>query len=209
MPVSAAIENYGGGEHQITAVEHNPKIAEIYQKLFPKDTVVIGDAHQYLLEHYGEFDFIWSSPPCPTHSRINLANHLSPYKDNTKQIENGGGIKPRFPDMALYQEIILLRHYFKGLFCVENVISYYDPLIEPMKIGKHYFWMNFLVPDMQTEDRAHNKPIEVQQIRKGFDLTEFKGIDKTLALQNAVEPEIGRRILEYAMKPAWTQNKLY
>ncbi|GAF94116.1 unnamed protein product, partial [marine sediment metagenome] len=59
-----------GDEHEITAVEHDPKIAEIYQDFFPNDKVVVGDAHQYLLEHYKEFDFIWSSPPCPTHSDI-------------------------------------------------------------------------------------------------------------------------------------------
>ena len=59
-----------GDEHDITAVENNSKIAKIYQDFFPKDELVITDAHQYLLEHFKEFDFIWSSPPCPTHSKI-------------------------------------------------------------------------------------------------------------------------------------------
>lgn len=52
-----------GDEHEITAVEYDPKIAEIYQKFFPNDKVIVTDAHQYLLEHFQEFDFIWSSPP--------------------------------------------------------------------------------------------------------------------------------------------------
>lgn len=60
-----------GDSHDITAVEYDPKIAAIYQDLFPNDTVIVGDAHQYLLEHYQEFDFIWCSPPCPTHSITN------------------------------------------------------------------------------------------------------------------------------------------
>ena len=102
-----------GDEHDITAVENVPEIAKIYTDFFPKDKVVVADAHQYLLEHFGEFDFIWSSPPCPTHSKMSKINHLSPYKDNAKQLKQGGGIKPRYPEMDLYQEIIFLTHFLK------------------------------------------------------------------------------------------------
>ena len=56
------------GDIEVTAVEKDPKIAVIYQKNFPDDKVIVGDAHDYLLEHFKEFDFIWSSPPCPSHS---------------------------------------------------------------------------------------------------------------------------------------------
>ena len=59
-----------GDTHEVTAVELDPKIASIYHDFFPQDKIEITDAHKYLLEHYMEFDFIWSSPPCPTHSRI-------------------------------------------------------------------------------------------------------------------------------------------
>lgn len=52
-----------GDEHEITAVEYKPEIAKIYQDFFPNDKMVVGDAHQYLLGHFNEFDFIWSSPP--------------------------------------------------------------------------------------------------------------------------------------------------
>src|SRR3990167_2123115 len=81
-----------GNDHEITAVEIDPKIAAVYQKLWPNDKVIVGDAHQFLVDHFHEYDFIWSSPPCPTHSRINICNGLNPYKENLKQIENGGGI---------------------------------------------------------------------------------------------------------------------
>jgi len=50
----------------VTAVELNPDIAKIYQDFFPNDKVIVADAHKYLLKHYKEFDFIWSSPPCQT-----------------------------------------------------------------------------------------------------------------------------------------------
>ena len=109
-----------GDEHEVTAVELNPDIAAVYQQLFPNDTVIVGDAHQYLLDHYKEFDFIWSSPPCPTHSKARFALGV-----------HGKGYPAVYPDMQLYQEIILLRHHFNGKYCVENVQYYYKPFIEP------------------------------------------------------------------------------
>ncbi len=94
---------------EVTAVELNPEIAKIYQDFFPNDKVVVGDAHQYLLDHYKEYDFIWSSPPCPTHSRINT--------DGQRDM--------RYPDMTLYQQIIALsNNWYNGYWVVENVIVY-------------------------------------------------------------------------------------
>lgn len=35
----------------VTAVEMEEDIANVYKQNFPNDTVIIGDAHQYLLDH--------------------------------------------------------------------------------------------------------------------------------------------------------------
>ncbi len=106
-----------GDEHEIVAVENDPQIAKIYQDFFPKDKVIVEDAHEFLLQHFKEFDFIWSSPPCQTHSsfRKNICVEFR-------------GTKPKYPDMRLYQEILFLKHHFKGLWLVENVCPYYEPL---------------------------------------------------------------------------------
>ena len=48
---------------EVTAVEWDEELARLYQERFPNDTVIVADAHQYLLDHYQKFDFIWSSPP--------------------------------------------------------------------------------------------------------------------------------------------------
>jgi len=124
---------------EVTAVEHDPKIAAIYKDFFPNDTVIVGDAHQYLLDHYREYDngFIWASPPCPTHSGVN--NFL-----------NAQGVV-RYPAMELWQEIIFLQHFCKGKFCIENVKSYYEPFIKPQVSGRHYFWANFKIPQLKTK----------------------------------------------------------
>lgn len=188
-----------GGEHDITAVEYKPEIAKIYQDFFPNDKVVIGDAHQYLLEHFEEFDFIWSSPPCPSHSRIR----------RWTAVERGQN-KPIFPDMKLYEEILFLESYFSGKWVVENVLPWYEPLIPATRLGSHLFWTNFLIPPIHgEEDRAHNEPIEELEKRKGFDLSNYKGFDKRLALRNCVEPLIGKQILEYAINPIETQKSLF
>ena len=59
-----------GDSFHVTAVEYDEATAEVYRELFPNDTVIVADAHEYLLNNYKNFDFIWSSPPCPTHSDI-------------------------------------------------------------------------------------------------------------------------------------------
>ena len=113
---------------EVTAVEYTEDIAEIYQGFFPDDEMIIADAHQYLLDNFERFDFIWASPPCQSHSRM---------------IRSGRNRKPRYADLKLYEEILFLQHNFNGPWLVENVIPYYTPLIEATKMGRHLFWSNF------------------------------------------------------------------
>lgn len=176
----------------VTAVEIDENIAKIYQDFFPEDKMIIGDAHQYLLEHYREFDVIWSSPPCPSHSRIR----------NEAGVGRGQN-KPIYPDMKLYEEIILLRHLaklnspingFKGKYVIENVISYYPPLIKPQKIGQHFFWSNVEIGEFTQKTRGHFKSNKELMEIKGLDLSSYK-CDKRKLLRNCVEPELGEYIL--------------
>lgn len=186
-----------GNEHEIIAIEINPEIAKIYQHFYPNDKVIVGDAHEYLIKHFNEFDFIWSSPPCPTHSKINFSN--------------GGRWAVKYPDMRLYQEIILLQTWFKGKYVVENVISYYEPLIKPQEFGRHYFWANFEIPkkkyDVQIGTLRHGtrkRIIREAQIPElcalhGYDLSQISIKNKRQILRNCVIPEIGLWILNEAL----------
>jgi DNA (cytosine-5)-methyltransferase 1 len=175
-----------GDKHEITAVEIDPEIAKIYQDFFPNDKVIVADAHQFLLEHYKEFDFIWSSPPCPTHSRVRkVTEHQN---------------APVFPDMKLYEEILFLMGYFKGKWVVENVISWYEPLIKPYQFKQHYYWANFVIDGKKNAFRNHDGVNQELQEIKGFDLSKYSGIDKTKILRNCVEPEAGLEIFNLAFK---------
>lgn len=189
-----------GSEHDITAVEIDPNIAEVYQRLFPEDKVIVGDAHEYLIQHFKEFDFIWVSPPCQTHS---VTNHFL----------KGQGIF-RYPDMSLYQEILFLKHFYKGKYCVENVKGYYKPLVEPQVLGRHYFWANFPIEakkidyvqigtmnrgaSKETQRRAIIREAQIPELidLHGLDMTGVKLKNKRQVLRNCVLPELGKHIFD-------------
>jgi len=181
---------------EVTAVEKDPEIAKIYQEFFPDDNVVVGDAHQYLLDHYKEFDFIWSSPPCPTHSVLEFSHPLK-----------------RYPDMNLYQEIIFLKHWFKGKWVVENVKPYYEPLIKPQEAGRHYFWSNFNILNIKIDyqigtmnrkasELSRRKAIireaQIPELTDLHGLKHFKCKNKRQVLRNCVIPRLGLHVFRCA-----------
>ena len=179
---------------EVTAVEWDEELARLYQERFPNDTVIVADAHAYLLENYMNFDFIWTSPPCPTHSRMR--------KTNTGEGERKS--KATYPDMKLYQEILLLEHFFKGKYVVENVISFYEPLVAAKKRGRHLYWTNFNLPndlkerkisgglltnDMETLCKFHN-----------YNFKKYKGNQRIGKIaRNLVDYEAGKTIFETAL----------
>ena len=176
----------------VTAVELDPELARMYQERFPNDTVIVADAHQYLLDHYKEFDFIWSSPPCPSHSKMR--------KTNTGDGERKSAAS--YPDMKLYQEIIFLENFFKGKWVVENVIPYYEPLIQAQKRGRHLYWTNFLLPqnigDRKADNFIHSKSSELEAFHK-IDLSTYKGTQrKDKIARNLVDYEAGKTIFNTA-----------
>lgn len=183
-----------GDEHEVTAVENDPEIAKIYQDYFPNDKVIVRDAHQYLLEHFDEFDFIWSSPPCPTHSKVR--KQLCMKKRNGETFMQN---KPVFPDMRLYQEIIFLDNYFDGLYVVENVTPFYEPLIEPQKVGRHCFWANFKINKIKLKGGTHMTTIVGMEEHKGFKISHYKiKHRKDTILRNCVLPELGLSVFNDA-----------
>lgn len=174
----------------VTAVEYDEAIAVVYQDLYPEDTVIVGDAHQYLEGNFNKFDFIWSSPPCQSHGQ---------YRHNVGVI--GKGFKPILPDMSLYSQIVFLKTYFKGVWVVENTRPYYVPLIKPTFIlNRHLFWSSHTVPD---------KKFPTAHIRTKNKISDFDGYEvvanskiknKRQVLRNCVLPELGSYIYNQTLK---------
>jgi DNA (cytosine-5)-methyltransferase 1 len=184
-------------EHEITAIEYDQATADVYKAYFPNDTVIVADAHQYLLDHYKEFDFIWSSPPCPSHSEI---RRCGTYRGQQPAI---------YPEMDLYQQIILLQAYaLKGTkWLIENVNPYYTPLIAPTKkLHRHFYWANFPIGHFEVNDERTHLAIKASSEVYGFTVkgTEIK--NKVKALRNMVDPELGDHILDCAMGVMRKQN---
>ena len=179
-----------GDDYEITVIENNKEIAAVYKKFFPNDEVLITDAHDFLLEFYKDFDFIWSSPPCQSHSSFRQ-NICVRYR----------GTKPVYPDLKLYEEILFLQANFKGKWVVENVKPYYKPLIEPTsKLDRHLFWSNFEIKD-KTFKKDNIRKIQIPGLQKkyGFNLDNFRIKNKRQVLRNCVEPEMGKYILDCAL----------
>ena len=174
---------------EVTAVEYDQAIAAVYATKFPQDKVVVGDALEYLQSHFNEFDFIWASPPCPTHGQ---------YRHNVGVL--GKGFNPVIPDMtSLYGLVVFLKTYYSGKYCVENVKPYYPPLIQPaFEMHRHLFWANFTVKDREF------KPAEIRSKNKisdfdGFEIVAQSKIgNKRQVLRNCVDPELGKHIFESA-----------
>ncbi len=178
----------------VTAVDTDSEATRLYQQRFPNDTVIVADAHQYLLDHYREFDFIWSSPPCPTHSRVRITQ------------KSRANFVPVFPSMQLYEEIIFLENYFHGKWIVENVIPYYMPLIPGKKRGRHIYWSNFNLPSRLThrafEGTLTNTKNEVAKLSSfhDFDFQKYKGEQRRDKIaRNLVDYEAGKTILQTAL----------
>ena len=185
---------------EVTAIELDPEAARLYQERFPNDTVIVADAHQYLLDHYKEFDFIWSSPPCPSHSRARYWNS-SNYDTTTEAI---------YPDLKLYEEILFLQHYYKtGKFVVENVIPYYEPLIAAQKRSRHLYWTNFTLPTDLKErqyrisgNKENPQKDELKNLCKfhEYDFSKYKGEQSVIKMaRNLVDYEAAKTIFETAL----------
>ena len=175
---------------EVTAVEMEPDIADVYRDNFPNDEVIIDDAHAFLLAFYDDYDFIWASPPCQTHSKM--------VKATRHDIRS-------YPDMTLWQEIILLKEFFNGPWVVENVVPYYKPLLSPQIVDRHCFWSSFHIPDFKME-RPKNFIGSVSQ----QDLKDWLGIQyegniyykdnhcPNQVLRNCVHPDLGLHVFESA-----------
>ena len=186
---------------EVTAVELDPELAKLYQERFPNDKVIVADAHQYLLDHYQEFDFIWTSPPCPTHSRARYWGI------------GANGKNPVYPDMKLYQEIIFLQTHYKGKYVVENVIPYYEPLIKAQKRDRHLYWTNFTLPTIVSHrDKAKisSGKNEVNNLCEfhDYDFRKYKGEQRLNKIaRNLVDYEAGKTIFATALNIELQNNQ--
>lgn len=180
-----------GNDHEVTSVEYDPDIAAVYGDLFPNDRLVITDAKQYLLDNYKEYDLIWSSPPCQSHSsfRFNIGVRYR-------------GVPAIYPDMSLWEQIIFLSNHAPKYWIVENVKPYYEPLIKPTAVlQRHMFWANFDISHKDfSKDNIRGAQIPDLEQLHGYDLSKYKLSNKRQVLRNCVSPELGLHIFNEVLQ---------
>lgn len=196
MKILNAYAGIGGNRklwegHEVTAVEIDPDIAAVYGDYFPEDELIVGDAHDFIRENYERFDFIWTSPPCQSHTRMNTI------------LVGRGQKKAPYPDMKLYQEIIFLRNWYKGKWVAENVIPMYEPLIPGKRVERHLFWSNFRIGRYELGRKRPSIEFDNSKVFEkefGFDLSgyKFRNTRRDQVARNCVHPETGRHILQMA-----------
>lgn len=175
---------------EVTAVEKNQEIAECYADRYPQDDTIVTDAHKFLLKHYEEFDFIWASPPCQSHSKMARVNH--------KRYGHR-----RYPDMSLYQEVIFLKEFYCGKYVVENVDPYYDILIPAQRIERHLFWANFRIKPFGMESCPQFIDASFETLKEWLGMDDYTSRiyvgtnhDPCQVLRNCVHPELGLHVFE-------------
>jgi DNA (cytosine-5)-methyltransferase 1 len=174
---------------EVTAVESDPIVAEVYQQRFPADTVIVGDALKYVELRYREFDFIWASPPCQSHGQV---------RDNLRV--RRGASKPVIPEITmLYGLIIFLRRYCSSQWIVENVEPWYQALVQPnFVLSRHLIWNNFFIPHFECERTKNLKKMQSSEFLGHEFVQGVKGIDRRQMLRNQVNSDLGLHIFKAA-----------
>lgn len=183
---------------EVTAIEHDPVIAALYSKRFPKDLVLEEEVFQTLRakEFSLDFDLIWASPPCQSHSQM-------------MKFPQSKTLRIPFPKLTeIYGLLIWLERYYTGAFVIENVQPYYKLLIPPtIRLGRHYFWSNFPIPKKQfgNPGKGHGKlrGIIRTNTHELIKQNQLEDIEKELLgiprrdrlMRNCVDPRIGQHIL--------------
>lgn len=191
--------------HEITAVDFNPKIVNIYKKLYPNDLIIEKDVFDYLQEiDLLEYDFIWSSPPCQSHSHM--------------QVFTKNGRKAKLPMINQVLGLALwLKKYYPGPFVVENVVPWYGILktnkLFTVVIDRHLFYSNFKILP-KSFDKGNNRHGSIGGIMResreylmnkhhlpNWILEDLSGVhDKDQIIRNCVDSKIGDYVLKQSQR---------
>ena len=196
-------------DHEVTMVESDGDLCNIYQERFPNDEVWQEDVIKIVEEEdLQKFDFIWASPPCTTHSKTSFFHGR------------------RVPDLTQLfgLRLHLESNAFHGLYCIENVQPHYKIPEEWMytaAIDRHRFWANFYIDSSHSEldNRIPNNRMKGVKrkdqntiIINGkigdlaayhdfpLELLMFFPSRKDKVLRNMLHYSIGEYVLEYAKK---------
>jgi DNA (cytosine-5)-methyltransferase 1 len=181
---------------EVTAIDLDSEICDLYQKRFINDKVICGDAFQFFEDHWEEYDVIWASPPCQTHSR-------QQYRQKEKVL----------PDFRLYSLIKFCQLWVKDkIWVIENVEVIDEVIPHTFKVNRHLFWSNLVIPS-KTFEKLYNPPnyigkdgkkhngglsdLSIAELLELHQMEDFNHKEKRSILRNCVDYRIGEYILNY------------
>lgn len=127
--------NEQGIEYEYHAVDIDRSILLAHKVVNKNSVTILRDAYSFEDDELSQYDFIWASPPCETHSIAGIWRRKF-------------GVEP---DMRLYELIIKL-HRLGIPFVVENVKPYYNPPIKPTsKANRHVLWSNLSIKPVEVD----------------------------------------------------------
>lgn len=163
---------------EVTHIELYSKPTRYLEENFPNDIVLRKNAWRYIPENFRDYDIVWASPSCKTHSRARVFQLSDRYVNGNFEL----------PDERLWMLIKWLKVFgSRMIWIVENVIPFYTSIEIPTAlVGRHLVWSN---------KRIGDKSFEADQIiykQKGsFD-------------RDRMNPEIGKYIIEQAINDKQT-----
>lgn len=195
MRVLNAYAGIGGNRHlwpadwKVTAVEWDRRVAAEYERRYPQDLVLVSDAHEHVIQHADLFDAVWTSPPCPTHSRL--------AKVNASRYGHDLAPDPRLMAEVKHLRSVGVRHV------VENVHTYYTPEVLPdLVTDRHYYWMTtpplLLAPLRRTIIGGWEEgSASSDELADSYGLPRLEPgsvPDRNRAMRNAVIPQEGLQV---------------
>lgn len=183
--------------YSITAVENNDRRAEIYAKRFPNDEIIVRDVKEFLYTtDLTQFDLIWLSPPCKTHSQMNRFHKGRP---KIPRLDEIFGVQIWLERLVKYPGHWVMENVYPE-YGIQNLVGCFI-----VTLDKNVFWSSFPI------DRKRFRPIkpghgslnnsttmreEREKLIQNFMLTDIEDMISLEEIRNCVDPRIGKYVLE-------------
>lgn len=182
-----------GVDYEYFAIEIDPNVCAAHKINNPRSTVICADVKDWL-DKITDFDFVWASPPCQTHSILNFSNKAT-------------GKKTNLVDWSLWHVIDHLQRTENVSYVVENVLIWYnEPFKHNFNLDRHYFWTNLSLLSFEYQKRTKDWGyLSVKGWKEYHQVEHAITGNKRQQLRNCLHWSIAAGIFEQFLEPKQKQ----